>query len=82
MQTYFAKSIFSSLTFWVNAGMFFLAALELKDVTNIIPAQWNGALAAIAALVNMALRFNTVRPVALISPGSVRAVKVESLQPK
>lgn len=79
MQTYFAKSIFSSATFWVNAGMFFLAALELTEVTTIIPNEWNGAIGAVAALVNLALRFKTTRPVAMIAPGNTKAVQVKSL---
>jgi hypothetical protein len=79
MPQYFAKSIFLSTTFWVNVGMFIVAALELSEVTAIIPNEWNGAMAAVAALVNLALRFTTVRPVALIAPGETKPVQVKHL---
>lgn len=79
MQTYYAKSIFSSSTFWVNLGMFIVAVLELSEVTALIPNDWNGAMAAVAAVVNMALRFHSVRPVALIAPGETMAVTVATL---
>lgn len=79
MQTYVAKSIFASKTFWINVAMFFLAAMELTDVTKIIPEDWGGSIGAVIALVNLALRFTTTRPVALISPGTTKAVSVASL---
>lgn len=75
-KTYFAKSALLSKTIWINIASFIVAAGELTEVINIIPPTWEGAGAAVLALINLALRMFTVRPVAMIGPNDVKAVSV------
>lgn len=79
MQTYFAKSVFNSRTLWFNVASFVIAISELTEVTSIIPDDWRPGLAALVAMINVALRLYSVRPVAFVSPGDTKSVSVESL---
>jgi hypothetical protein len=79
--TYFAISLFSSRTFWLNAGALFVAICSLTEVVTIVPLRYMPTYSAIVACVNLILRFTTVRPVALIAPGGVVAVQVPKLDP-
>jgi hypothetical protein len=79
--TYFAVSLFSSRTFWVNAAALFVAATSLTEVVTIIPLQWMPLFSALVAIVNVALRLVTVRPVAFIAPGDTKPIQVPRIDP-
>lgn len=78
---YFAISVFSSRTFWLNAAALFIAAGSLTEVITIVPLRYMPLYSAVVAIVNVGLRMMTVRPVALIAPGAVVAVDVPKLKP-
>jgi len=79
--TYFAISIFSSRTFWLNVATFLVAALSLTEVATLIPTQYVSLSVATVAMLNLWLRTFTVRPVAFIAPGATKAVTVDKLSP-
>lgn len=79
MQTYFAKSIFVSKTFWVNVGSLIVGASELVEFTDLLTDKQLQIFTAVVALVNLALRLYTTRPVAFMAPGETKPVQVESL---
>ncbi len=79
--TYFAVSIFSSRTFWLNALAVIIASLSAADVITIIPLRFLPLAAALVAVANIILRALTVRPVALIAPGTSAPVVVSKLKP-
>ena len=79
-RTYYAKSVLGSKTLWTNVVLFVIAVLELTEVINVVPAEWHGAMLAIGAILNVALRIFTVRPVAFVAPGDVKPVSVESVE--
>jgi hypothetical protein len=79
--TYWAISVLSSRTNWFNAASLFVAVLSLTDVLVLIPARFLPLQAACVAIVNLWLRTITVRPVALIAPGTTKAVDVAKLSP-
>jgi hypothetical protein len=79
--TYFAISILSSRTFWINAGAFLLAVLSAADVVAVLPIRWQPWLAAGVAVVNIGLRLATVRPAALIRPGTSKPIAVTKIDP-
>jgi hypothetical protein len=79
--TYWAISILSSRTFWLNAAAFLVAVLSATDVLPIIPARFLPTSTAIVAALNIALRFATVRPVALILPGTTKPIAVAKIDP-
>jgi len=76
LVTYWAISVLSSHTMWFNAISFALMALDLNEVTAIIPPRFAPLQLAITALGNMYLRFVTVRPVAFIPAGASVPVDV------
>jgi len=78
---YWAVSVFSSKTFWVNVASFLVAALSLTEVVSIIPPQHAPKVAAGLAILNIWLRTATVRPVAFISPGTTVSVAVPKIGP-
>jgi hypothetical protein len=80
-RTYFAISIFSSRTFWVNAAALVVGILSATDVVAIIPPRNLPMATAIVAALNIFLRTITVRPAALIAPGDTKAVAVPMLSP-
>jgi hypothetical protein len=77
--TYWAESILSSRTFWVNAAALFVAVSSATEVLTIIPLRWLPIYNALVAVVNIALRIGSVRPVAFIAPGTSVPVTVEKL---
>jgi hypothetical protein len=79
--TYWAISILSSRTVWFNAANLLLAALELTEVTTLIPVRYLPTQLAVVALVNMWLRTITTRPVAFIPPGDTVPVQVAKVGP-
>jgi hypothetical protein len=80
MQTYYAKSIFVSQTFWINLLMALVAILQSSDVITILPPKYIPLTTGFIAIANIILRLYTVRPAAIIAPGNTEAVKVESLK--
>ena len=78
---YFAISLFSSRTFWFNAANFIVAALSMTEITTLIPPRFLPLQAAVVAVVNMGLRLATVRPAALIAPGTTTPVDVPRIGP-
>lgn len=79
MQTYFAKSLFSSKTFWFNLLSTLVLILQANEVITILPPSSVKYTAAAIAIVNIVLRVMTVRPVAVIAPGDSLPVRVPSL---
>jgi hypothetical protein len=79
--TYFAVSLFSSRTFWLNTAAFLVAVSSLTDVVTIIPVRFLPLLSAVVAMANVALRLATVRPVALIAPGDSKPIQVAKIDP-
>jgi uncharacterized membrane protein len=79
--TAYARSVFNSRTMWFNVANFIVAALSMTEVLTIIPAKYLPMQMAIVALVNLWLRLNTVRPVALIAPGTTLPVQLPRLDP-
>jgi hypothetical protein len=78
---YWAVSVFKSRTLWFNAASFFVAALSMTEVVTLIPARFLPLQAAATALVNLWLRMDTVRPVAMIGPSDTKAVEVPKVGP-
>lgn len=79
MQTYFAKSIFVSKTFWVNVALIVIALSQDTEAMKLLPAVVKSNLLTIAAVVNVILRYTAKRPVAVIPPGDVQPVAVKSI---
>jgi hypothetical protein len=79
--SYFAISLFSSRTFWLNLITFIVAALSASDVQAIVPARFLPLAAALVAMANIYLRTLTVRPAAWITPGTTIAVAVPKIGP-
>jgi len=77
--TYFAISLFSSRTFWLNAATLLVAVLSATEVIVIIPIRFLPLTTAGVAALNIWLRMATVRPVALIAPGTTAPVVVVKL---
>lgn len=79
--TYWAISIFSSRTFWVNAAALIVAVLSATEVITIIPLRWLPLSTALVAALNIYLRTVTVRPVAFIAPGNTAPIAVARIDP-
>lgn len=79
--TYFAISLFSSRTFWLNAADLVVNLLSATAIVTIIPARWTPIAGALVAGLNILLRTQTVRPVALIAPGTTQPVLVRKVGP-
>ena len=79
--TYWAISLFSSRTFWWNFANAIVALLSLTEVTTLIPPRYLSLQVAVVASVNLYFRTVTVRPVALIAPGSTVPVAVAKIDP-
>jgi hypothetical protein len=79
--TYWAISIFSSRTFWLNAGALLVAICSLTEVVEILPLDYMPTFSALVAVANVVLRFATVRPVAIILPGTTKPVAVAKIEP-
>lgn len=78
---YFAVSILSSRTFWVNAVALVVAVLSATEVAVIVPPRWLSLYGAFLAAGNVVLRTYTVRPVAMILPGETVPVEVKRIGP-
>jgi len=78
---YWAVSVLTSRTMWVNFFTFVAAASTLTEFTNVIPAAWQPKLFALVALGNLWLRMVTVRPVAFIPFSETKAVLVPRVGP-
>ena len=79
LVTYWAISILSSRTFWLNAASLLVAVLSATEVVTIIPIRFLPLEAAVVASLNIYLRTMTVRPVAFIAPGAVLPIAVAKL---
>jgi hypothetical protein len=79
--TYYAISLFSSRTFWLNAADLVVNLLSATAIVTVIPAEWQALAGATVAGLNILLRTQTVRPVALIAPGTVQPVLVKKIAP-
>jgi len=79
--TYFAVSLFSSRTFWLNAAAGLVAILSATEIVTVIPLKYLPMSTAAVAALNIFLRTQTVRPVALITPGTVLPVLVKKIDP-
>jgi len=79
--THLAVSVLSSRTMWVNAAALLVAVLSLTEVVTIIAPRFIPTYTALLAILNLALRMLTVRPVVLSAPGTITPVEVESLTP-
>lgn len=77
--TYWAISVLSSRTVWVNAAAFIVALLSATDVLRIIPPAQQPVVTALVAALNLYLRTVTVRPVAFIAAGTSAPVTVEKI---
>jgi hypothetical protein len=79
--TYFAVSLFSSRTFWINLAAGLVALLSATEVVTIIPLKLLPLSTALIAALNIGLRMVTVRPVAIIPPGTSKPVSVAKVGP-
>jgi len=79
--TYFAVSLFSSRTFWLNAADLVVNLLSATAIVTVIPSEWQALAGATVAAINIILRTQTVRPVAMITPGTVLPVLVKKIDP-
>ncbi len=79
LVTYWAISVLSSRTIWVNTAAFLVAALSATDVLTIIPSRHLPIVTALVAMLNLYLRTVTVRPVAFIAAGTTSPVAVDKL---
>lgn len=78
---YRAKSALTSATILTNIAMFVATILmtpQFSDLANSLP-YGQEIMAILIPLVNIGLRFKSVRPVALIAPGDTKPVAVEKL---
>lgn len=80
-RTYYAVSLFSSRTFWVNTAALVVGILSATEVLTIIPAKFLPLSTALVAALNIYLRTITVRPVALIAPGATKPIEVPKVGP-
>lgn len=58
-----AKAWWKSKTILFNAAAILAIALESTDVINAIPATYQDEAVALAAVINILLRFSTSKPV-------------------
>jgi hypothetical protein len=74
-------SILNSRTFWLNALALVVAIIVLPEVGGLIPERFVPIYSAVLAISNIILRVLTVRPVALVAPGSVVVVPIPKIDP-
>jgi hypothetical protein len=65
----------------LNAASFVAAILSATEVVTIIPAKYATSVAAILAVLNIYLRTQSVRPVALIGLNETKVVAVPKVGP-
>jgi len=76
-----AISVLSSRTMWWNAANLFVAVLSLTEVLALIPLRFVPLQVAVVAMVNLALRMRTTRPVAFVAPGNTLVIQVPKIDP-
>lgn len=79
--SYYAISILNSKTFWFNAASFIAALSQTVEFTRVIPASVVPFWLAITAMINVWLRTQSVRPVAMIRSGDTQEIRVPKLSP-
>ncbi|HEV8216972.1 MAG TPA: hypothetical protein VGP95_14090 [Gemmatimonadaceae bacterium] len=79
--TYYAISLFSSRTFWLSTASFLVMVLSATDVITLFPLKALPFISAAVSVLTVWLRFVTVRPVALIAPGTTLPIQVAKLDP-
>jgi len=82
--TYYAISILNSRTFRINAALIVVALVPLlaePDLVALIPARYLVLYGIAIKVVNIVLRYVTVRPVAIIPPGDTVPMAVPKLDP-
>ena len=80
--TYFAISAAKSKTIRTNAGILLTVLVPLLALPEVVAVMSPRVLLfslAVTASANLVLRLMTVRPIALIQPGEVKAVAVERI---
>ena len=78
---YWAISVLSSRTVWVNTAALLVAVFSLTEVITIIPLRFMPMYSAVVATLNLYLRTVTVRPVAFIAPGTTVPVQIAKIDP-
>ena len=78
---YFAVSLLSSRTFWLNLVALVVAILSATEVAVIVPPRYLSIYGAVLAAGNIFLRTQTLRPVAFIMPGETVPVEVKRIGP-
>ena len=79
--TYWAISVFNSKTFWVNLAAGLVAILSATEIVTVIPLKYLPMSTAAVAALNIYLRTQTVRPVALIPINTTTPVLVPKIDP-
>lgn len=80
MQTYYAKSLFETKTFWVNLAGAVIAILQATEFQSLLTAGGLKYTALAITVINIILRTWTERPAVVMMPGKVRPVKVHTLR--
>lgn len=76
-HTYVAKAAWRDSAMWLNIISFAVAALELTQVTDMVPPQHQPKILLVVALLNLFVRFFlTRRPVALEHGTPVEVVSI------
>ena len=75
--SYWAISIFSSRTAWLNAAAFLVTVSEMTEVTSVIPPRYMPMFGMLVALANLYLRTKTVRPAGFVCSGADVTLKLE-----
>lgn len=76
---YRADSVFTSKTMWANLAALMIAILGLPQLRELFGDNTDAVAMGVTALLNIGLRWMTVRPVALVPPGDSKPVAVEKL---
>ena len=79
--TYWAISILSSRTAQFAFLTFLLGVLSLPEVVSLIPLRYLPVAMAVIGVINLALRYATVRPAMFIAPGTSAPVAVAKIDP-
>lgn len=77
--TYRADSVFTSKTMIANVVALAVAVLGLPQLSAVLGDNTNTVTMGVMAILNIILRWYTVRPVAVVKPGDSKPVTVEKL---